>query len=503
MKSDGSPLAGLIAASLASVLLGCATPPPPGPSPIQRKLQAMADRWNHEPIPVGLKRQVFYDDALIAFKSTNIVRRMGKARKLNNGQPLIVQDKAYEDALGQYGIGMYLSVLREPGQPFKIWYHFGGGDGRLGYAESTDGLHWDKSAAGLLRFNNFVHYPVHGPCVIYDRNDDWMHRYKLVSGGGFESWRKGLTFAYSRDGKNWNVYQTLRHLEECDSDTGHSLMYDEELGAYRISTRYWHMGLRAYRQFARSYLDRGSMPVLLNALFIPAPKDEPWELIDERIYSNHIYGVATQKRDDIYIGYINLFDHVGQGFYLATSRNGVNWDFTWVDQQQALIDHGPPGSFDDTGIYHAASPLIDVGDEHWIYYSGYSGHHDALYVPGSTNKPSLTAVGAAAIRRDGLFWVESAGGEALIETKTFLLQGASLIVNADARSGVVRIELLDAQGQQLPRWANEQAALLTGDGCDQRVMWPAGSLAELKDKPVRLRFSLAEGAKLYGFQVVP
>ena len=44
---------------------------------VYAKLEEMRTRWDRDAIPVGLERQLFWDDAVIAGKSSNLVRRLG------------------------------------------------------------------------------------------------------------------------------------------------------------------------------------------------------------------------------------------------------------------------------------------------------------------------------------------------------------------------------------------------------------------------------------------
>ena len=53
--------------------------------------------------------------------------------------------------------------------------------------------------------------------------------------------------------------------------------------------------------------------------------------------------------------------------YLATSRDGLNYDLRFVYAEQPLIGGGPRGSFDN-GTLLPASEIVTYNDEHWVYY---------------------------------------------------------------------------------------------------------------------------------------
>jgi hypothetical protein len=78
--------------------------------------------------------------------------------------------------------------------------------------------------------------------------------------------------------------------------------------------------------------------------------------------------------------------------------------------------------------------------------------------------------------------------------------GGFLFVNADARGGEVRVEVLDEAGRVLGPFSAANCRAVTGDGTRLAVGWTRGSLAALAGQPVRFRF-VVRGARLYSFWV--
>ena len=64
----------------------------------------------------------------------------------------------------------------------------------------------------------------------------------------------------------------------------------------------------------------------------------------------------TTKHDDDYMD-----------FYIGTSRDGMNFDKSWIYARKAFVPRGPAGSFDQDGIKPPAQ-VVTYNDEHWIYY---------------------------------------------------------------------------------------------------------------------------------------
>ena len=78
--------------------------------------------------------------------------------------------------------------------------------------------------------------------------------------------------------------------------------------------------------------------------------------------------------------------------------------------------------------------------------------------------------------------------------------GKALHINAVARPGTIRIEVLDADGEPVPGFARDDCVPITMvDSQDYEVKWKDNrTLDKLAGKPVRLRF-FVQASKLYSF----
>jgi hypothetical protein len=69
-------------------------------------------------------------------------------------------------------------------------------------------------------------------------------------------------------------------------------------------------------------------------------------------------------------------------------------------------------------------------------------------------KPDETiwSVSLAKLRMEGFFYLENTGAAGMVETKSFILEGADLEINADAsaQSAELILAIMDDQGGQLP-----------------------------------------------------
>ena len=114
----------------------------------------------------------------------------------------------------------------------------------------------------------------------------------------------------------------------------------------------------------------------------------------------------------------------------------------------------------------------------------------------------LKAMGVATLRVDGFASVGGLGQAGTLTTKPLVLKGKSLWVNADARDGTLRVEVLPIVPQSRAQVAGldpKTCLPLTTDGVRQEIRWKnVLDLSPVCGKPVQLRFHL-NNARLYSF----
>jgi hypothetical protein len=86
----------------------------------------------------------------------------------------------------------------------------------------------------------------------------------------------------------------------------------------------------------------------------------------------------------------------------------------------------------------------------------------------------------------------------VITTRSLILDGSELELNAEASGGKILVELLGADGKPLAGFSGAAAANVAVNSVRHRVKW-GRPLAELRGQPLRLQFTL-EDAELYAFQ---
>lgn len=206
---------------------------------------------------VGREKQLFVDHKFIG-SSEGITLRVNPPYQ--TGEKLIVADQPWERG-GR--IASYGSVLKEEhpkGPRIRLWYDIisGGGvpgDGyrAVAYAESSDGIHFQKPILGLVeskgsKENNLViptdlsRMTVGGGSVFRDENP------KCPPEKRYKSWSKLYSTAGTYQGRNrvWYSADGLRwHLEETiptglrAADTQPTWFWDPTIRRYRGSSREW------------------------------------------------------------------------------------------------------------------------------------------------------------------------------------------------------------------------------------------------------------------------
>ena len=84
-------------------------------------------------------------------------------------------------------------------------------------------------------------------------------------------------------------------------------------------------------------------------------------------------------------------------------------------------------------------------------------------------------------------------------TRPFVLEGDRLEINADARGGLLKVEVVDVMGRAIPGFSAQEAREIREDGFRLPARWQSGRhVGELRGKVVRLRFYLLQ-ARLYAF----
>jgi hypothetical protein len=212
---------------------------------------------------------------------------------------------------------------------------------------------------------------------------------------------------------------------------------------------------------------------------------------------DEIYSMAVFPYEGIYIGLVQMFhnypERVWLEIQLAMSRDGLH--FQRLTDRTAFIPVGGVGEWDRFNTAIAGAP-IRVGDDLVFYFSGRLAVHGGRYA-GDDNGSGKglryrAGIGAGLVKLDRFAGLEATFDTGKVRTKSVVLDGSAMHVNANVKYGRLKVVVLD-DAKRLPI-AGLEAEVQELDSTD--ITLPLKGLEKLKDVPVRLEISVTNG-KLY------
>jgi len=432
---------------------------------------------------------LFFDDEFIA-DQRGLRRRMGKPVK-DAGNPILGPETPWEGKC----VLIWGSVLWDRQQDlFKMWYEaYNPPRGLpwstiLCYAESRDGLSWQRPNLGLYEYdgsreNNLVFVPPSGKGFDavtvaidpFDPPED--QRFKMTMFRKGEGEHRHVRFA-SADGIHWNELGPLRLPVEVGDVC--SLMPDAEHGRWNFY--YKKSGPRtvclATSDDFEHWTDHGEV-------LVPNEADPP---------RTQFYGMVGFRDRGWGIGFLQMFHIIERRLdtqLVRIDEQGVPHRFS---QGEPFLERGAWSEWDHAWAFPGNGAPIRVGEEVRIYYQGRRTLHWAGPPYGTGH---IGAIGLARLRPDGWVYLEATEAQAELTTVPLEATGPVLCVNADASGGEVRAELLDAAGRRIDGCEAQRCWPLRSDATYFMFNWDRQSFPEtLVGKPVRVRLH-ADRAKLY------
>lgn len=466
-----------------------------------------------KPVDIGSRRELFVDDFLIvSLKNVQL--------QLQHPQPqeiALVCDQPWEG-----NTCIYFRIIPDGGR-FRMWYlaahwKFEPDDPTaqhpyfICYAESTDGIHWEKPDLGLFEFQGSKHNNI---CVngVADNFTPFIDtkpggppdaRYKAVGSG-----TGGLVAWQSPDGIRWQRIGDQPIITKGAFDSQNVAFWDPEIKKYRAYIRDFHDGQRDIRLATSDDFVTWTVPELLQV-------------------------TPQYPHEQFYINCIARYDrapHLFLGFPVRYVER------KWSPSMRALPDLGhrelrakagerigtaiTDGLFmssrDGFHFHRWGEAFLRTGPERrgtWVYGDCYPAHgliETASQFPGAPKEFSFflpedywmrsLKMRRYTLRLDGFVAAHAPleGGELI--TKPFQFQGKRLSLNfATSAAGRLQVELTDAAGKPLPGFTLADSDETFGDSLDRTITWKGNTdTSSLAGKPVRLRFQLHD-ADVYAFQ---
>ena len=421
-----------------------------------------------QPIDIGSSKQLFVDDRFIA-TGNGVELTMNPPYQA--AEPVVTVDAPWEDP-SDTSFGIYSSVLREDDGRIQLWYHVRRAkeeselsldQAYVGYAESTDGIHFDKpelhliEESGSTANNVVIPSKLGGSSVWIDPHAPPEERYKNQSKVYNPDVAMQFHMHSSPDGIHWKFLRRLQLPHRGGWDTQSIIFWDPAIGRYVLYTRRWVAKRHTTAEGNENYrtVRRLESDDLINwdnqktvmwpdeedlatyetgAPLDPTAPEKPYGRTPMDYYGatvfkypdpNGVYvmlananwywfnrePVVTTVRDDMDVVRTETQQIYGPSRFdarLSVSRDGVN--FQRCGGRRPFLSPGPEGSFSSRMIWAMPHP-VRMGDEIWVYYSGTNRDHDGLLDP--AGKGLLSGIGRAILRLDGFVSADAgySGGE--------------------------------------------------------------------------------------------
>lgn len=297
--------------------------------------------------------------------------------------------------------------------------------------------------------------------------------------------RPRLTHLFgSMDGVNW---KSIKHNQLRVVDETNRPGYDPFKNRYLAYLRHWDPQEKpstGWRKvlLSESYEKDGELffSDQLNALVLEADNSDP--------AGADIYDMPVTAYAGKYIGFPVVYNRRMSDLEpdlletltveLAFSHNGYAWHR--IGQGKQFIPQGSGKSWDSGMTSGLGSPVI-VNDKLLFHYTSTNGRHDE----GSLLPDLVSGIGSASLRIDGFVSLDAGPEGGTLVTVPFFPQGKFLYLNADARGGEIRVEVLqEGHSVELKKAHSNQNILglfrmdkcipITDDSIAHLVKWEHG-----------------------------
>jgi hypothetical protein len=426
-------------------------------------------------------------------------------------------DAPWEGRSSAYG------VVFQDGDRCRMYYRGGPRDEadqkqkdgiRCCYAESRDGITWEKPNLGLCEFqgsraNNILFIgesaASFAPFIDTRPGVQPEERYKALGPCGSEAQPgKIVMHAFSSaDGLHWKKMQAEPVLTKGGFDSLNVAFWSEAENGYVSYFRVYSKSPDWKQFLGRRTIARAVSPDFLN--WSDPVMMEFGDMRTDELYTNatlpyfrapHLY-VAFPKRyvlgrkTPLTEAQIRQFEigpgqtFISEGVFMS-SRGGNRYDRTFME---AFFRPGPDPANWCSRNNMAAWGLLQTGPAELSLY--YSQHY---------SQPNVH-LRRATLRLDGFASINAGYGGGELVTRPFLFSGSSLELNmATSGVGSIRVEIQDADGKPFKDYGVEDSYDLYGDDVARLVKWQGSpDVSKLAGIPIRLRVVMKD-ADLYALK---
>jgi len=383
------------------------------------------------------------------------------------------------------------------------------------YAESPDGIHWEKPVVGEVLHdesleNNLVRFREDAADGTSSLGEQVWNVLPYSSPGSEDRFvaslythysdplfPTGITFCYSPDGLRWRMRYPPPLMLEGDC---HGFAWDPLQRCYILTTRS-HQHMNLCRRWGRPWKRHIAMTRSRDLIHWTAM--ETVLEVDERDPEDaQLYLMYVIPYGHAYLGELLMFyaHEMVLDTQLALSRDLRSWQR--VGDRRPILERGEKGSWDCRHVALTHNPPHPEGGRMRFWFGGKNTpHYQAGY----------GALGTGTLRRDGFVCLEAGEEEGIVNTIPFRPPRPNsacwIILNVDASEGEVLVEVTDVDGHPLDRVTKADCEPIRGDNTRALVNFPAtpGNFFDRGNflrfaQDIRLRFYL-RNARLYAFKL--
>ena len=474
---------------------------------------------------IGSQRELFLDRVLIQNITGQAELRLHHPERC---EIALVHDAPWEGN----GSG-YHTVFKDGDRYrmyYKAWHIAQGGDVKnpvvICYAESKDGIQWEKPDLGLVEYNgskknNIIlhkvqNYGCHDFSPFIDTNPSVTEdrRYKAIGYVLGQKQPKGLYGFTSVDGIHWDLVQDDFILmdEGWVFDTQNIAFWSEIEQQYVM---YYRKAVDDVRNIARAVSND----------FIHWKKEGILDFQNrgpeksQQFYTNQIR--PYHRAPHLYIGFPSRY--CDRGWITATDalpspdlrRNRAKGNTRYGS---AVSDAVLICSRDGLSFYRWDEAFLRPGlrtQHNWAYGDNYIAWHVVETAPISDDQPAELSLYATesyftgtmsrlrryVLRLDGFASIYAPGEGGEVVTKPIQFKGNNLSLNfSTSAAGNIYVEIQNTNGQAIPGFKRDDCQEVFGDALEYSVKWtPDSNLKSLEGQAIRLCFILRE-ADVFSFQ---
>ena len=362
------------------------------------------------------------------------------------------------------------------------------------YAESRDGVNWEKPSLGIYeidgtRDNNVILAGMppfsHNFCPFLDTKPGVSSEERFKAVAGTET--SGLVGFVSHDGIHWKKLREEPLIKKGAFDSQNVVFWSPAEQRYCCYFRTWHDNIRRISRCVSEDFIHWSEPTLMEYSSGPV----------EHLYTNQT--LPYFRAPHLYLSTAARFMPGRRVIDPATAEKLGLEDVYARDCSDVVLMTSRGGSL-YTRTFKEAFIRPGYGIQNWASRTNYPAYgmlqtnpaELSLYIQRNYGQPSHF-LQRCMIRLDGFISVRAPyeGGEFI--TKPLRCSGKKLIVNySTSAAGQVQVELQDVQGNVLPGFSLEESVPLIGDDIEKPVLWKNNDIGELVGRPIRLRFVMKD-----------